>query len=520
MKLPGFLKRNKDDDEDDEDDEDFEGFDDEPKTRVIDDDDDPEMPPVTPEQFDETDEMDMGDAPDDEPATDVLDNGDAPDTGGEDTIGEPAPDVDIDFGDDDFDDDFDDDDDDDDDDDEEEGGARPPLLFIILGAVVLLGGVLGGATFWFLNSGDDPEVSVAESSSSGTSVGMALPPKLAQKPAGQTDTQSAVVAGQSPATAKPKPASIVSALGAGGLNARAGAAAGPRQGLIIPSVTAVSYQAIADIDKVIPLATAPDKRLVEDVAGLPGKLPIVGKGGRKPWEMYRRPMTATGDNPKVAIVVGGLGLSRAATIAAIKKLPSDITLAFSPYARDLNDWLLRARLAGHEVFMELPMESKNFPEEDAGPLSLNSNLQVATNIKRLLDVMSRMEGYVGLMSVMGSKFMDAEGQLKPVLKEIEKRGVMFVDGTGGRTAAPRIAAEIGLPKAFVNVTLDDPPERQSLDRKLKSLESILKKQPYAVAVVHAYPSTIQRLNIWLKTMEQRKMSLVPLSAIADKQFVE
>ena len=215
-----------------------------------------------------------------------------------------------------------------------------------------------------------------------------------------------------------------------------------------------------------------------------------------------------------------MGLSRAATIAAIKKLPSDVSLAFSPYARDLNDWLLRARLAGHEVFLELPMESKGFPEQDAGPLSLNTNLQVADNIRRLTEIMSRMEGYVGLMSVLGSKFMDAEGQLKPILEEINKRGLMFVDGTGGRTAAPKIAAEIGLVKAFVNVTLDDPPERQSLDRKLKSLESILKKQPAAVAVIHAYPSTLRRLNIWLKTMEERKMSLVPLTALADKQFVE
>ena len=97
---------------------------------------------------------------------------------------------------------------------------------------------------------------------------------------------------------------------------------------------------------------------------------------------------------------------------------------------------------------------------------------------------------------------------------------MFVDGTGQRTAAATIATKIGLPKAVVNITLDDPPERQKLDRKLKALESMLKKNSYAVAVVHAYPSSIQRLSIWIRTMEDRKMSLVPLSAIADKQSVE
>ena len=505
MKLPGFLTRKKDDD----DDEDFE--DDEPKTRVIEDEVEPDLPAGAPDQNDEA--LDADNVPSEMSEEEgSADGEDVPAFDGDDD------DDDLDF----------DDDDDDDDEEDEEGGSGPPILFIVLGAVVLLGGVLGGATFWFLNSGDDADTTVAQSSSSGKSVGMALPPitkkpltpqGVGLQPTGQEDTVGKPALGTAPA-ATPAPVSAISALGAGGLNARAGASAGPRQGLIIPAVTGVSYQAIPNQRKVTPLATAPDKALVEEVNGLAGKLPIISRDGRKAWEVYARPPTAAGSNPRLAIVVTGLGLSRAATIAAIKKLPSDVSLAFSPYARDLNDWLLRARLAGHEVFMELPMESKGFPEQDAGPLSLNTNLQVADNIRRLTEVMSRMEGYVGLMSVMGSKFMDAEGQLKPVLEEINKRGLMFVDGTGGRTAAPKIATEIGLARAFVNVTLDDPPEPQSLNRKLKSLESILKKQPVAVAVIHAYPSTLRRLNIWLETIEERKMSLVPLTAVADKQFVE
>lgn len=503
MKLPGFLKRNKDDDEDLED---FE--DDEPKTRVIEDDDDPEFSAPPPDEGDDVADIDMNDVGD--MPTEASEAGDT---------AEFEDDDDIDF----------DDDDEDEEDEDEERGSGPPLLFIVLGAVVLLGGVLGGAAFWFLSGSDDPEVPVAESSNSGKSVEMALPPitakPLTPQPSGEQPVSPETAghkdaAGGQAAAVTPKPVSAMSALGAGGLNARAGAAAGPRQGLIIPSVTSVSYQAIPDQSKVIPLASAPDKALVEEVNGLAGKLPKISRDGRKAWQVYARPPTATGTNPRVAIVVRGLGLSRAATIAAIKKLPGEVSLAFSPYAQDLNDWLLRARLAGHEVFLELPMESKDFPEKDAGPLALNTNLQVANNIRRLTEIMSRMEGYVGLLSVMGSKFMDAEGQLKPVLEEINKRGLMFVDGTGGRSAAPKIAAEIGLAKAFVNVSLDDPPGRRSLNRKLKSLESILTQQPVAVAVIHPYPSTLQRLNIWLRTMAERKMSLVPLSAVADKQFVE
>ena len=46
-----------------------------------------------------------------------------------------------------------------------------------------------------------------------------------------------------------------------------------------------------------------------------------------------------------------LGLSRAATEAAIAKLPPSVTLAFSPYARNLKTWPERAKGAGHEVLV-------------------------------------------------------------------------------------------------------------------------------------------------------------------------
>ena len=147
-----------------------------------------------------------------------------------------------------------------------------------------------------------------------------------------------------------------------------------------------------------------------------------------PWEVYARPLTGNEQGQRVGILVTGVGLSRAATMAAITKLPGEISLVFEPYAPDLNNWLLRARLAGHEVFVGLPMESENFPDEDPGPLALSTTVQVAENMNRLHSILSSFAGYVGVVSTMGSKFSEAEGQLKPILTELKKRGLMFVDG--------------------------------------------------------------------------------------------
>ncbi len=530
MKLFDFLKRKK------EEDEDSDAVGDEfPHTEVIDDDTELAYEP------DIIAESDIEDSFEDE--SDSL-------SGMDGEIEEEFSETEEDFDDEEIPD-FGDDDDieHDDADHEEEERGRNPLLFIFAGVVVLLVGVIGGAGFWFLGGSEDQGAQgPVQRQSQGTSVALAIPPKNPQKngglnaigrggltppeqgagtgttnarpqTAGNTDAQTA-----SPASAAPQPpalATITGAVEGTSLNAAAGLNLPTTgQGLVIPSVTAVSYGALPDQDKVIPLASAPDETLVQQVANSPNPLPVIGPDGRQPWQVYARPFVENTENPKVAIIVKGLGFSRAASMAAIKKLPGEVSLAFSPYATDLNDWMIRGRLSGHEVFLELPMESKAFPVEDAGPLALNTGLQVEDNIKLLNQVMGKMTGYVGLLSVMGSKFNEAEGQLKPILTEIKRRGLMFVDGGGGKSRARRVAAEIDLPKAFSNVYLDDPPTRSAMDQKLQGLDQLLRQQASGIAVVHAYPNTIERLLIWIRTLEDRKLTLVPVSELANKQFVD
>ncbi|MBL8643287.1 MAG: divergent polysaccharide deacetylase family protein, partial [Rhodospirillaceae bacterium] len=95
------------------------------------------------------------------------------------------------------------------------------------------------------------------------------------------------------------------------------------------------------------------------------------------------PAAAPDSKVKLAIVVEGLGLNRTATEAALAKLPPVVTLAFSPYARDLKRLMERAKAKGHEVLIEVPMESKNFPAEDPGPLGLMTGLEAKDNQERL-----------------------------------------------------------------------------------------------------------------------------------------
>ena len=444
----------------------------------------------------------------------------------------------------------DDDDDDDDDDDEEGKGSRKPLIIIAAGSFVLLAGIIGGAGWWYFADTSDAPVKAAQkpdNRTKGPRVRMAMPAKpgslnsLLSPPPGRIVAirgRTSGVAGEKPgmtpsasgpakaAAADPMRARRVGDIGGkfggkadplgGSLNAIGSDTQGAGIGVVIPAVTSVTIRNLPNHPGSKPLGPVPDARLVEKKEGLPGMLPIAGKEGTMSWQAYARPFEAKDDRPKVAIAIIGLGLSRAATMAAIGKLPPEITLVLDPYAKDLGDWLVRARLVGHEVMVALPMESERFPIHDAGPFSMDTGLKVEDNLKRLELVLSQFTGYTGVATVMGSRFSTSETLLRPVLEVLKERGLMLIT-TGNResSAVPKIASLIGLPRVISDITLDDEPSRAAIRAKLERLEEIARERSVGVAIARAYPVTIDRLIAWTRSLEGKKMVLVPVSAVVD-----
>ncbi|MCW8861024.1 MAG: divergent polysaccharide deacetylase family protein [Rhodospirillales bacterium] len=289
-------------------------------------------------------------------------------------------------------------------------------------------------------------------------------------------------------------------------------------GVVVPAVSVGAYDKIARIDNVEPLPAAPIPELTETTAE--GPLPKVAADGRKPWQVYARPFDARDDRPRISIVVTGLGLSNEATRAAIQRLPPDITLAFSPYGRSLDRWIPDARNAGHEVFLTLPMEPQSFPLDDPGPLAMLTSVPSTMNIQRLDGVMGKGSGYVGLVTEMGSQFSDSEKHLKPIMETLRDRGLMLVDaGDQNVSKAPAMASELGVPRAIVNIVLDNDPAPEAIRARLAELESVAKEYFVAIAIAQPYPSTIAVLREWSMTVKDRNIALAPLSASADKQIL-
>lgn len=281
---------------------------------------------------------------------------------------------------------------------------------------------------------------------------------------------------------------------------------------------------LPQLPKVLPFAQtgrglrpAPDPALIEQSSF--GPLPKIGANGREPWQAYARPVKGGDDRPRIAVILSGLGLSSAATEAAIQGLPGEVTLAFQPFADNIQQWIRLARAAGHEVLLNLPMEPVDFPANDPGPRALFVTLSPEENEERLRWALSRVTGYVGVVNHMGSRFTTSREAMQPILAEIKARGLLYVDArSSARSIATVMASQMQVPRAINDRFLDSREvSRVTIDARLIELERIAKDAGVSIAIGQAFPVTIERIREWAQTLESKGLALVPVSAVVNTQ---
>jgi polysaccharide deacetylase 2 family uncharacterized protein YibQ len=131
--------------------------------------------------------------------------------------------------------------------------------------------------------------------------------------------------------------------------------------------------------------------------------------------------------------------------------------------------------------------------------------------------MARMQGYVGIVNLMGSRFTASDQALSPVLREVAKRGLIYLDdGSSSRSVAGQIAGAQNLPFAKTDIVLDKVPTPTEIDQALARLELAAREHGSAIGFASASPATVARIGDWAKKVTGRGFVLVPISMVTAK----
>jgi polysaccharide deacetylase 2 family uncharacterized protein YibQ len=243
-----------------------------------------------------------------------------------------------------------------------------------------------------------------------------------------------------------------------------------------------------------------------------GPLPIIAKDGTLPAEEFASPAVPANGHPIVSVIVSGLGLDETATRDAITRLPPEITLAFSPYARDLQELIGLARADGHEVLLQIPVEPFDYPSSDPGPLVLLVNSPKGSNIDRLHRAMGEATGYMGLLTSGRARFAASEPSIDLLAGEAKKRGLMLVDdGRSPVSMTKRLASQMGALAGEVDRRLDTRPSGDGTALALLNLERLAVEQGRAVGATQLYPVAVDRLVSWANSLKGKGLVLEPVS---------
>ena len=247
-----------------------------------------------------------------------------------------------------------------------------------------------------------------------------------------------------------------------------------------------------------------------------GPLPRRAKDGSSPSTIYARPLSReqlASDMPKIALLIGGMGLNEGLTRTAINRLPPEVSLGFAPYGENLQQQANDARSRGHELYIHLPMEPFGYPSIDPGPYTLLTSVPAQKNLDSLHWHLSRFAGYAGVTNYLGAQFASNNDAISPILKELGERGLIYVDdGSKGLSRATQLAGILGLNARSAVVSLDGDGTPASVLAALQKLEAQARHSGIAIATGSGLPATIEAIEQWAQGLAGRNILLVPVSA--------
>ncbi len=197
---------------------------------------------------------------------------------------------------------------------------------------------------------------------------------------------------------------------------------------------------------------------------------------------------------KIVLVIDDFGYRNDNISDGFLELGVPITCAIIPGHEQSRKFAQKAKSAGQEVIIHMPMEStlKNPGEED---YKIKTGMTAEEIEWRMGEVLQDIPEAVGMNNHQGSK-ATTDGKVMSVVGSVLKRhGKYFVDSrTSKETVGEKTMRSLGVPTARRHVFLDNDSDVGKISAQLNQLEKLARKQGLALGIGHAKSNTLKVLK--------------------------
>jgi hypothetical protein len=237
------------------------------------------------------------------------------------------------------------------------------------------------------------------------------------------------------------------------------------------------------------------------------ELTFVPASASKPPQIETKP-AITG---RIAIVIDDLGpnLKIAREFLALNY---PLTFSILPFYTHSKDIAAEAHSQGREVMVHLPLEPLKSEEYKPEKGTLYTSMDEGTLLNQLREDLSAIPHVSGVSGHMGSKFTEDRKSMEIALRELNNRGLYFLDSlTTGKSVGSSVGRDIGIRFTKRDVFLDRELEGKTIEKRLIQLSELSRKRGHAIGIVHPYSDSLNTLKKLLPVLSSEGIEVVPVS---------
>lgn len=208
---------------------------------------------------------------------------------------------------------------------------------------------------------------------------------------------------------------------------------------------------------------------------------------------------------QVLIIVSSVGLSEQSTLNVFK-MPEQVAISFSPYSAEVSRYMNAATNDKHDVALNLPVQSAQFPVDDPGPYGLIISDDQEKMIQKLEFLHNKL-GTAEFVLVTGSDGFTVNPEKNQYLLDYINSNNIKIIYAGSNKDLRGTGNIYNVGELSI---IDSKLTNKDINNNLQNIEEIIEKEGRAVVVIQPYPISVKVIMDWIATFEAKQYKLVTI----------